>query len=50
MEREAETQAELQQLREENKRLREIIAQFIQRQIADMVEPGERSANSQGVD
>jgi hypothetical protein len=34
MEREAETENELEEFREENKRLRDIIAQFIQRQIS----------------
>ena len=41
MERKPKTQDELEELREENKRLREMVAQLIQRRIADAVEPGE---------
>ena len=47
MEREAENQDELEELREENKRLREIIADLIQKRIADAVEPAGQSARAE---
>lgn len=47
MEREAENQDELEELREENKRLREIIADLIQKRIADAVEPTGQSARAE---
>jgi hypothetical protein len=46
MERKLKTQDELEELREENKRLREIVAELIQRRIADAVEPGEQAAST----
>jgi hypothetical protein len=46
MERKPKTQQELEELREENKRLREMLAELIQRRIADAVEPGEQSAST----
>jgi predicted transcriptional regulator len=40
------TQNELEELREENKQLRELVAQLIQSRIAEAVEPEEHSASS----
>jgi hypothetical protein len=45
MERKPKTQQELEELREENKRLREMLAELIERRIADAVEAGEQSAS-----
>ena len=47
MERKPKTRDELEELREENKRLREIVAELIQRRIADAVEPAEQSARAE---
>ena len=49
MEDKLRTQDELEELREENKRLREIIAELIQRRIADAIEPGEQSAGTEAL-
>jgi hypothetical protein len=46
MERKPKTQRELEELREENKRLREMLAELIQRRIADAIEPEEQSAST----
>jgi predicted transcriptional regulator len=47
MERKPKAHDELEELREENKRLREIVAELIQRRIADAIEPPEQSARAE---
>ena len=47
MERKPKTQDELEELREENRRLREIVAELIQRRIVDAVEPREQPASAE---
>ena len=47
MGRKPKTQDELEELREENKRLREIVAELIQRRIVDAVEPREQPASAE---
>ncbi len=42
-----EEEDELEELREENKRLRELVARLIGSRIAEMVEPGEQSAGGE---
>jgi hypothetical protein len=50
MKRKPKTQSELEELREENRRLRELVAELIGSRIADAIEPAEQSAGTRAVD
>jgi cell division protein FtsB len=50
MKRKPKTQNELEELREENKQLRELVAQLIQGRIADAIEPAEQLIATRAAD